>query len=190
MLSENESEPGKGDHVQQDAHGFWPLSRQREVESWKANPLTSVDNIRRWEQESLDLRNRPDTENHDADNTTPTRRLRRNRSTTISKHDDPVVTSKKLRPNTGQDHHLYNRFQEEQLGHSRRYSEEIGDYSQDTTETPPQPITTTASPFDVPSNFGPVYHTREYTTSTPQTTPQLSAWEEAPSINFQKQFLW
>ncbi|CRG90290.1 hypothetical protein PISL3812_07333 [Talaromyces islandicus] len=192
MLSENEPGTGSRDQAPQDTHSFGPLSRQHEVEYWKVNPLTSVDNIRRWEQECLDIRNKPETgnNNQNADNTTPTtRRPRRTRSTTISKHHGPVGTNKDPPQNTGQDDDLYNRFQEEQQTshHSRRYSEEIGDYSQDTTETPPPQPITPALPFDVPNNFD---HTKEYTTSTARTTPQLSAWEEAPTINFQKQFLW
>jgi hypothetical protein len=190
MLSENELETSERNQNQQDTHDSGSLSRQREVEYWKINPLNSIDNIRRWEQECLDIRNKPDTDNNnDAENnTTSTRRPRRTKSTTIARHDGAVGLAISTKSHIDQDY-LRDRFQEQQqTGPSRRYSEVGGD-SQDNTETPPQLITT-ASPFDasIAENFGPVHHTKEYTSTA--RTPQLSAWEEAPSISFQKQFLW
>lgn len=188
MLSENELETGERNQNQPDTHDSGSLSRQREVEYWKVNPLNSVDNIRRWEQECLDIRNKPDIDNnHEAENnTTSTRRPRRTKSTTITRHEGAVGLATNTKSPIGQD--LRDRFQEQQTGPSRRYSEVGGD-SQDNTETPPQ-IITTASPFDasIAEIFGPVHHTKEYTSTA--RTPQLSAWEEAPSISFQKQFLW
>ncbi|QKX53457.1 uncharacterized protein TRUGW13939_00536 [Talaromyces rugulosus] len=190
MLSENELETGERNQNQPDTHDSGSLSRQREVEYWKVNPLNSVDNIRRWEQECLDIRNKPDADNNnDAENnTTSTRRPRRTKSTTITSHDGAVGLATNTKSPIGQDY-LRDRFQEQQqTGPSRRHSEVGGD-SQNNTETPPQLITT-ASPFDasIAENFGPVHHTKEYTSTA--RTPQLSAWEEAPSISFQKQFLW
>lgn len=191
MLSSDEndeSERGnKRDQIQQDTQDFGSLSRQREVEYWKANPLNSVANIQRWGQECLDIRNRPENDNNDVENTTPTRRPRRTKSATKRKTRDEDI---------GQDH-IYNTFQEQQqqTGHSRQCSEmrENSPDNNNITETPPQQLITTASPFDasIADKFGPVYYTtKDHATSTTARTPQLSAWEEAPSISFQKQFLW
>lgn len=179
MLSENEAATNSRDN------GFGPLSRQDEVENWKINPLNSIDNIRKWEQECIEIRNKPETDSHDADNTTtPTRRARRTRSTaakTTTRNDGAINTTNK----SPREDHLYDRFEG-----PRRYSE-MEDYGRD-TETSPQAIAAAEPAFDassIPNNFGPpVFHTKEYASAA--GTPRISAWEEAPSISFQKQFLW
>lgn len=188
MLSSDENGPetdSKRDQMQQDTKDFGSsLSRQREVEYWKANPLNSIENIQRWEQECLDIRNRTENNNNDVESSTPTRRPRRTRSTTTRHTRDEEI---------GQDH-IDNTFQEQQqTGHSRQYSEMRESPQDNNTETPPQQVITTAFPFDasIAEKFGFIHHkTKDCTTSTTERTPQLSAWEEAPSISFQKQFLW
>ncbi|KAH8700496.1 hypothetical protein BGW36DRAFT_405732 [Talaromyces proteolyticus] len=190
ILSENISRRDSKNQGKRAIHIPSPSSHKRGVDYWKSFPLSSAEDIRRWEKDCHCVRRSSVVSEHDADTIASTRSLRRKTAETTR---DDVESAFEASPTTITSHENINPdiTLDAMYGQTvhRQHHPATGDSQDRATSDQFISQPTRISPHDDYSPSPRLDQPKDQV-NTSQERQQLSTWEAAPSIDFQRQFLW